>query len=118
MGAAVQEYRRALAETRDSVPIMNRLAWVLMELNRHEEALELLKRGREISPDHPTIYTYLGQTYLKLKDFKETKEAFQTSIQLNPFNPEVHEGLASVYEMMGDSSAALKEKEITRRLIR
>jgi len=118
MGAAVLEYRRALAETRDSVPIMNRLAWVLMELNRHEEALELLKRGIELSPDHPTIYTYLGQTYLKLKDFKEAKEAFQTSIQLNPFNPEVHDGLASVYEMMGDPTAALKEKEITRRLIR
>jgi tetratricopeptide (TPR) repeat protein len=118
MGAAVLEYRRALAETRESVPIMNRLAWVLLEINRHEEALELLKRGRELSPDHPTIYTYLGQTYLKLKDFKEAKEAFQTSIQLNPFNPEVHDGLASVYEMTGDPTAALKEKEITRRLIR
>jgi tetratricopeptide (TPR) repeat protein len=66
MGAAILEYRRALAEARDSIPIMNRLAGALLDLNRHEEALEILQRGKDLSPDHPTIYTYLGQAYLKL----------------------------------------------------
>jgi len=117
MGAAVLEYRRALAETQDSVPLMNRLSAVLIGLGQDEEALRLLRRAQELSPDHPTTYTNLGQAYLKLKDFKGAKEAFQTSIQINPFNPEVHRDLATAYEVLGEKTAALQEKEIVRRLV-
>ena len=71
---------------------------------------------KEISPDHPTSYTQLGQIYLKLKDFKGAREAFEESIQINPFNPDVHLGLADAYETLGDKSGALKEKEVAKRL--
>jgi tetratricopeptide (TPR) repeat protein len=118
MEAAVLEYRRALAEIHDSVPIMNRLSNVLMSLGRDEEALEILKRAKELSPDHPSTYTDLGKIYLKLKDFRRAEEAFQASIQINPFDPEVHQGLATAFEMLGDPAAGLKEKEIARKLVR
>ena len=74
-------------------------------------------RARDLSPDHPTAYTYLGKIYLKHKDFKAAKEAFQTSIQINPFNPEVHLGLAEAYEMLGEKSDGSKEREIARKLM-
>jgi tetratricopeptide (TPR) repeat protein len=118
MEAAVLEYRRALAEIHDSVPIMNRLSNVLMSLGRDEEALEILKRAKELSPDHPSIYTDLGKIYLKLKDLKRAEEAFQASIQINPFDPEVHQGLATAFEMLGDPASGLKEKEIAKKLVR
>jgi len=118
ISAAVLEYRRALAETRDSVPIMNRLSSALIDLGRDEEALEFLKRAKDISPDHPSIYTHLGEAYLKLKDFERAKEAFEDSIQINPFNPEVHVGLAYASEMLGDQSGAMREREIANRLRR
>ena len=70
-----------------------------------------MKRARDLSPDHPTTHTTLGQTYLKLRDFKEARESFLESIQINPFNPEVHQGLATAYEMLGDQASALKERE-------
>jgi len=117
IAAAAQEYRRALSETQDSVPVMNRLSGVLLEMDRNEEALELLRRASDLSPDHPTIFTRLGDVYLKLKDFKKAKEAFQESIQINPFNPVIHQGLAKVYEATGDPGAALREREIARRLL-
>ena len=117
ISAAVIEYRRALNEIHESVPIMNRLSAALIDLDRNEEALHLLKRVKEISPDHPTPYTQLGQVYLKLKDFQGAKEAFEESIQINPFNPEVHLGLAMAYEMLGNKDNEMKEREIVRRLI-
>jgi Flp pilus assembly protein TadD len=117
-GAAVLEYRRALSENPDSVPVMNRLSSVLAGLGQNQEALQLLKRSQELSPDHPTTHTDLGQTYLRVKDFKGAKEAFQTSIQLNPFDPEVHQGLATALEVTGEESEALKEREIARKLRR
>ncbi len=117
-GAAVLEYRRALAETPDSVPILNRLSSVLINLGKDEETLEFLNRAKEISPDHPTTYANLGKTYLKLKDFKRAKEAFQESVQINPFNPEVHQGLAEAYEALGEKGDSLKEREIVKKLSR
>ena len=117
MEAAVLEYRRALNEAGDSVPIMNKLSSALMAISRNEEALEILKRAKAISPDHPTIHTALGQTYLKLNDYKQAKESFWTSLEINPFNPEVHLGLATAYEQLGDWTSSLKERGIAKKLI-
>jgi tetratricopeptide (TPR) repeat protein len=116
-GAAVLEYRRALAEAQDAVPIMNRLSSVLLDLGRDEEAVEILKQVQRLSPDHPTPYTQLGQIYVKRKDFAKAREAFEDSLQINPFNPEVHLGLATAYEMLGDAAGAAQEKEIAQKLI-
>ncbi|NIS71601.1 MAG: tetratricopeptide repeat protein, partial [Proteobacteria bacterium] len=115
-GAAVLEYRRALAETQDSVPVMNRLSSALIDLGRDEEALDMLKRSLELAPDHPTAYTLLGQVYLKLKEFAQAKEAFVESIQINPFNPEIHVGLANAYAMLGDTGGSAKERNIAHKL--
>ncbi len=116
ISAAILEYRRAMAETRDSVPIMNRLSSALIDLGRDEEALDILSRVKKISPDHPVSSTQSGQIYMKLKDFKKAREAFEDSIQINPFNPEAHLGLANAYEMLGDLSDATKEREIANKL--
>ena len=112
------EYRRALAETRDSVPVMNRLSSVLIDLDQNKEALEMLKRILHLAPDHPTLYKQLGQVYLKLKDYQQAQEAFKESIQINPFNPAVHVGLASAYAMLGDKMGFARERDIAYRLRR
>ena len=116
MGAAVLEYRRALSDAPDSIPILNRLSSALIHIDKDQEALPLLNRAKEIFPDHPTPYTSMGKTYLKLKDFKKAREAFLESIQINPFNPEVHQGLAEAYEKLGEQGLAAREKEIARKL--
>jgi tetratricopeptide (TPR) repeat protein len=116
--AAVMEYRRALADANDSVPILNRLSNVLISLGKDEEALEMLRRAQELSPDHPNIYTNMGKIYLKFKDYKRAEEAFQTSVQISPFNPEVHFGLAAALEVQGNKTAGQKEREIGEKLRR
>jgi tetratricopeptide (TPR) repeat protein len=115
-GAAVLEYRRALAETQDSVPVMNRLSSALIDLGRDGEAVDMLQRSLTLAPDHPTAYTLLGQVYLKMKDFTQAKEAFEESIQINPFNPEIHVGLANAYAMLGDTVGSAKERSIAYKL--
>jgi len=117
-GAAVIEYRRALTEMQDSIPVMNRLTSVLIELNRDDEALKILNRTVDLAPDHPTPYRHMGRVYLKLKDFKQAKAAFEESIQINPFNPEVHVGLANAYARLGDNAGFAKERDIAYQLRR
>jgi len=117
MEAAVLEYRRALEESRDSVTIMKKLSSALTTMARYEEALALLRRAKDISSDHPGIFTALGQIYLKLKRVKEARDSFEEAIQINPFDPEAHVGLATAYETLGERSSASKEREIGRRLM-
>jgi tetratricopeptide (TPR) repeat protein len=117
-GAAVLEYRRALSVTQDSVPVMNRLSGALIDLGREDEALVMLKRILALAPDHPTPYVRLGQIHLKRKEFKEAKSAFEESVQINPFNPEVHVGLANTYAMLGDNIGYEKERKIANRMRR
>jgi len=117
-GAAVIEYRRALAEMQHAVPVMNRLSSALIDLGRDDEALDILKQTLDLSPDHPTPYTQLGQVYLKMKDFEKAKAAFEEAIQINPFNPDVHVGLANASAMLGDSAGSAQERDIARRLRR
>jgi len=71
-----------------------------------------------LAPDHPTPYTLLGQVYLKSNDFEQAKAAFEQSIQINPFNPEVHAGLADARAILGDSVGSEKEKDIARTLVK
>ena len=114
--AAVLEYRRALADSRDSVPVLNRLSEALIKLDKLDDALEQLSRARKLAPDHPSTYASLGKIYLKRKDVKKAQEALEDAIQINPFNPDIHEDLAAVYEMLGRSESALKEREIFNKL--
>lgn len=118
MAAAVLEYRRALAEMRHSVPVMNRLSSVLMDLGRDEEALDILKQALTLDPDHSVPFVRLGRIYLKRKDFKRAKEAFEESIQINPFYPGIHVGLAKAYAELGDTDGSEKEREIAQDLRR
>ena len=116
-GAAALEYRRALAETPNSVPVLNKLSSVLIVMGRDKEALDLLIRAKDLSPDHPTAFSYLGKIYLNRTDFRSAMESFQNSIQINPFNPEDHQGLAEAYERLGDKEDSLKEREIAKKLM-
>jgi tetratricopeptide (TPR) repeat protein len=116
--AAVVEYRRALAESRESVPVMNRLSDALIRMNRAQEALKVLKEAEALAPDHPTVYSYMGKAFLKIQDFSSARRALEESIQINPFNPEVHQNLALAAEKMEDNRTAFREKEILQKLLR
>jgi predicted Zn-dependent protease len=98
------------------VPLLNRLSDALIGLGRDTEALEYLKRANRLDPDHPVTYMLLGQVYLRLKDWRKAEEALQSSIQTNPFIPEVHRDLALLYETQGKKEAAQREKDIFTKL--
>ena len=111
------EYRRALAGNPESVPILNKLSSALMGMGQDGEALGFLARAREVYPDHPTTHTYLGQAYLRLKEFKRAKEAFSESIQINPFNPAIFRMLSEAYGAVGEPEKAKQAKSTLDKLM-
>ena len=116
--AAVIQYRRALEQTDDAVPIRNRLSSALTSLGRYDEALDIIKQTLELAPDNPTSYTQLGRIYLLRNNFEGAKEAFEESIQINPFDPAIHVGISNAYAMLGDAIDSSKERDVAQKLLR
>lgn len=118
LGAAILEYRRALADSAESVPIMIRLSSALIQSGSDDEALKLLSKIRELAPDHPVAYVLQGKIYLKMKGYKEAKEAFENAVQINPFIADAHEGLAQAADALSATEIAIREREVVRKLTR
>ena len=94
------------------------LSTALIELGRDSEALTVLDRILALNPDHPTPYAQLGRVYLKQNELIKAQAAFEESIQINPFNPEVHIGLADAYAKLGEHRRSEQEKNIAQNLRR
>jgi cytochrome c-type biogenesis protein CcmH/NrfG len=80
--------------------------------------LNILKGTLELAPDNPTPYTQLGRIYLLMKDFEGAKEAYEESIQINPFNPDIHVGISNAYAVLGDAGSSAKERDVALKLMR
>ena len=63
-------------------------------------------------------YTLLGHLHLRAQRFQEARAAYEESLQINPFDPSVHEGLALVYRELGEEKKARDAEEAHQRLLR
>ena len=59
------------------------LALMYLKMNKHEEAVQVLKKGIENVPD-VLLFARLGVTYVKLGKLKEALEANQAALRINP----------------------------------
>ncbi len=108
--AALNEYQRALQASPQSPVILNKVGRVLIEQNRAEEALVLLKKALDIDPDSSNTYVQLGRGYHLTKNFKEARSVLEEAIQLNPFHPLIYRLLTEVYAALGDAERSRQAK--------
>ena len=115
--AAAEEYRRALQASPHSPIILNKLARVLIQRERYEEALPHLKEARELDPDSVSAYVQLGRLYHAKRNHSDARVALEEAIQINPFNPAIHRLLSEVYAALGEQDQAKKSKATLERLM-
>ena len=118
MVAALQEYQRALQASPHSSIILNKLARLLIQGEKYEEALPHLKTAQNLDPDNVTAYVQLGRLYYARKNYSEAKAALGEAIQINPFNPTIHRLLYEIHGASGEKDQANKSKAILDRLMR
>jgi len=83
---------------------------VLIEQNRADDAVALLKKALEIEPDSSTTYVQLGRGYLATKNFQDARVVLEEAIQLNPYHPLIYRLLTEVYSALGDAEKARQAK--------
>jgi tetratricopeptide (TPR) repeat protein len=114
--ASAAEYRRALDKAPESPYLLNKLAMVLMEQKRWQLARQHLQHAISLDPDYVTTYTNLGRLYLALPENDQARLALREAIQINPFDPAIHQLLAESYRRLGQAEQAHREYTLFQRL--
>jgi predicted Zn-dependent protease len=113
---AVVEYRRALNKDPYSPYLLNKLAGTLMSQGKFEPALQHLERAQTLEPDYVTTYTNLGRLHVAQQNFAQARQALEEAVQLNPFDPSIHQYLADSYRRLGLEDKVRQEQDVLKRL--
>jgi len=109
--AAAKQYRKAVEHVGDRSPLVQgKLGHALLRMGRPEEAAVELSKPIEEHPRHVILQVYLGQALLQLGRYDEARKHLENAITINPFDPDVHQSLAIVYERMGEPERAAIER--------
>ena len=82
-------------------------AMVQRQKGNHDAAFDLLRHCRDLNPDAPEVYYYLGQYYAALKDQEQSMACVKRAAELDPDNTTYLETLAQTYISMQDYASAI-----------
>ncbi|MCD6155462.1 MAG: tetratricopeptide repeat protein [Candidatus Atribacteria bacterium] len=69
----------------------------LIKEGRFGEAEKCLLRAREMKPDSPSVYNFMGFLAYQKKEFKEAVKSFKKALQVNPLYAEAWNNLGAAY---------------------
>lgn len=107
---AVAAYREALEIAPDFAPSLAGLGNAMLELDRHEEAVELLERALSLDPDlpeAPALLRVLGQALLEIGRPQEAEQRFRRAVESLPPDPQALDHLALLAFQAGRYEEAL-----------
>lgn len=101
-------YESAIKRFPENALLLNNYSYSLCERNiRLNEALEMVKKALEITPDNGAYLDTIGWIYYKLKNYNEAEKYIKKAIQ-------VRENSAVVYEHLGDVYFALEKYNLAK----
>ena len=108
---ARQEYARAVKRGGARSPLLaGRLAQASLMTGHAEEAEKVLAEALSAHPEAGTLHVQLGRVKLLRQDWTGARESFLLANRTDPFDPEIHAGLARAAEALGDETTASREK--------
>jgi len=112
--AATYEYEKAMHFAPISPVVLNRLASNKNALGEYEESEQFLEPVLEIYPEYFDTYINLGHIYLHKSNLAKAEESLNNAISINPFNPQIHIALISLYKKLQSWELVERENEILR----
>lgn len=114
MEAAAIEYDKALQLSPQDPYITGKLARTLVELGRHERAIELATPLSHVDETDPVPAVTLGIAHAALRQWEAAAAAFEQALRTSPFDPTTRCGLAAVYRELADPRADREKRACTR----
>lgn len=112
--AARIEYGKAYRRVGGRVAILSgQYALAAAMAGQKDEAARVLAEALGWNPDYPALNVQLARILVDRKDFGRAREHLLAANRQDPFDPEIHAGLAKAYGALGDPGAASREARFT-----
>ncbi|MFH1800178.1 MAG: tetratricopeptide repeat protein [Candidatus Omnitrophota bacterium] len=92
---------------RKTLSFYDNQALTLINKGEYAEAVTMLKKDIQISPQNPWTYIQLGEAYRKMQQEDEAVSSFRKAIELAPLSQEGYNALAFFYKEKGDPQKAV-----------
>jgi predicted O-linked N-acetylglucosamine transferase (SPINDLY family) len=103
---AEQIYRQVLQADPRNADAWHLLGVMYAQVNRHDAAVEHIRRAIEISPNQAVFHANLGAAYQKLRRTDEGIACFRRALELNPNYADAHSNLGVALLSRGEAAAA------------
>jgi tetratricopeptide (TPR) repeat protein len=116
--AARLEYGKAFDRVGARVPVLAD-RYALAALQSGEDALAEKVLGEAISwnPDYAALHVHLARILASRQDWARVRDHLLVANRQDPFDPEIHMGLARALAALGDAGGASREERFARILV-
>lgn len=101
-------YRRILTHDRDHDGALHMLGFLALQGNRHDLAIELLRRAIFLQPNVPEYYGNLGNALMASGQVEEAVSCYRQLLARMPHSAEAHAALANALQCQGKRDEALE----------
>ncbi|HEU4383410.1 MAG TPA: tetratricopeptide repeat protein [Anaeromyxobacteraceae bacterium] len=109
--AARQEYAKAVSRVGGrSAALASKFALASLMSGREGEAAAVLGEAVRLHPGYAALHVNMGRLYAKKQSWQAARDAFLLANRTDPFDPEIHAGLARAYEALGEKALAEREQ--------
>lgn len=99
---AVDEYTKVIEIKTDAYNIEYKLATLLVDLERKDEAIKVLNNVLSKKPEYLEATNLLGEILCQKQSYKEAVSIYLVALKYNPKNYELYYNLGLVYTMLND----------------
>ncbi len=85
----------------------NELGYLLVLMERYDEAADVLSQGIEIAPTMPPLSIQLGYAELSRRNCANAKVAFARALDISPRSHDALFGMAKAHQELGENEAAV-----------
>jgi ribosomal protein S12 methylthiotransferase accessory factor len=107
--AGLALFRQALElqpDAEEAPTVYSYMGVALKELERYDEAQEVLRRGAQLDPERTDIHNLMGFCHYKRGDYAQAVAAFQRVLDLDPASAIDHANLGVNYQALGERDQA------------
>jgi tetratricopeptide (TPR) repeat protein/DNA-binding winged helix-turn-helix (wHTH) protein len=99
--AAIETYQKLIAQYPLEVEAHQRLCWLLIQQEKFDDALLVVKRGLVVDPEAKDLYNGLGGIYANQGKYEEAIAAFERYVRLAPSDPNALDSLGTGHQTFG-----------------
>jgi tetratricopeptide (TPR) repeat protein len=103
---ALSRLKRVSKRRPPYAPAFHELGYLLISLERYDEAIESLRAGITFAPMMPQLSVQLGEVFLQRRDYVQAKTAFARALEIAPASAAALFGIAKAYQALGEASPA------------